>query len=45
MLLTCTIIVLCFDAILYSNLSNENSDSDHAKCLRVPQVPHPWPSA
>jgi len=37
-----------FDAILYSNLGNENSDAGHIKCsrgvhlARGPQVPHPW---
>jgi len=36
-----------FDAILYPNLGNENSDADHIKCssgphlARGPQVPHP----
>jgi len=36
-----------FDAMLCSNLGNENSDADHIKCSRGPhltnwpQVPHP----
>jgi len=30
-----------FDAILYSKLGNENSDTGHIKCSRGPQVPHP----
>jgi len=34
---------LRFDAMLYSNIANENSDSGHIKCSRGPQVPHPWP--
>jgi len=39
---------LRFEAMLYSNLGNENSDAGHAKCsrglhlARGPQVPHPW---
>ena len=39
---------LRFDAMLYSNLANENSDAGHMKCSRVPnfacgtEVPHPW---
>ena len=33
--------VLRFDAMLYSNLVNENSDAGHMKCLREPQIPHP----
>jgi len=33
---------LRFDAILYSTSGNENSDADHIKCSRGPQVPHPW---
>jgi len=32
---------LHFDAILYCNSSNENSDADHIQCSRWPQVPHP----
>jgi len=32
----------CFGAMLCSNLGNENSDVDHIKCSRGPQVPHPW---
>jgi len=38
---------LRFDAMLYSNLANENSDAGHMKCSRVPnfacgtEVPHP----
>jgi len=31
-----------FDAILYSNMGNENSDTGHIKCSRGPQVPQPW---
>jgi len=34
--------VLCFDAMLYSNMDNENSGEDHIKCSRGPQVPHSW---
>jgi len=34
------IIVLRFDAILYSKLGNENSDAVPIKCSREPQVPH-----
>jgi len=30
-----------FDAMLYSNLGNENCNADHIKCSRGPQVPHP----
>jgi len=30
-----------FDAILYSKLGNENSDTGHIKCSRGPQVPYP----
>ena len=39
---------LRFDAMLYSNTSNENSDAGQIKCTRgpglgsVPQVPHHW---
>jgi len=29
------------DAMLYSNLGNENSDADHIKCSRGPQISHP----
>jgi len=29
------------DAMLRSNLGNENSDEGHIKCSRGPQVPHP----
>jgi len=36
------ITLLRFDAILYSELGNENSDAVHIKCSREPQVPHPW---
>jgi len=32
-----------FDANLYSNMGNENSDTGHIKCSRGPQVPHPCP--
>ena len=38
---------LCFDAMLYSNMGNKNSDAGHIKgsrwphLARVPQVPHP----
>jgi len=32
---------LRFDAIMHSKLGNENSDADHIKCSRGPQVPHP----
>jgi len=28
-----------FDMMLFSNLANENSDVDHVKCSRGPQVP------
>jgi len=35
------IIELHFEAMLYSNLGNENSDADHIKCSRGPQVSHP----
>ena len=31
-----------FDAILCSNLGNENSDADHIKCSLGPQVPRPF---
>jgi len=40
------IMKLCFDAMLCTNLSNENSDAGHIKSSRVvhlvhgPQVPH-----
>jgi len=33
---------LRFEAMLYSNLGNENYDADHVKCSREPQVHHPW---
>jgi len=33
------IMELRFDTMLYSNLGNENSDADHIKCLRGPNVP------
>jgi len=33
---------LCFEEMLYSNLGNENSDSDRIKWSRWPQVPHPY---
>ena len=36
------IMELHFDAMFYSNLGNENSDTDHIKRSRGPQVPHPW---
>jgi len=45
------IMKLCFDAMLCTNLSNENSDAGHIKSSRVvhlvhgPQVPHHWPIA
>jgi len=26
-------------------MGNENSDAGHIKCLRGPQVPHPWCTA
>jgi len=29
---------LRFDAMLYSDLGNENSDAGHIKCSRGPQV-------
>jgi len=29
------------EAMLYSNLGNENSDADHIKCSRGSQVSHP----
>jgi len=32
---------LRFDAMLYSNLGNKNSDTGHIKCLRGLQVPYP----
>jgi len=32
---------LRYEAKLYSNLGNENSDADHIKCSRGPQVHHP----
>jgi len=32
---------LRFDAMLYSNMGNENSDAGHIKCSRWPQFPHP----
>jgi len=35
------IMELRFDAILYSNLSNEHSHADHIQCSRWPKVPHP----
>jgi len=34
------IMELRFDAMLYSNLGNENSDAGHIKCSCGPQVPH-----
>jgi len=34
------IMELRFDAMLYSNLGNENSDAGHIKRSRGPQVPH-----
>jgi len=33
-----------FDAMLYSNKNNENSDAGHIKCSCGPQVLHPWSS-
>jgi len=33
---------LRFDAMLYSNLGNENSETGHSKCSRRSQDPHPW---
>ena len=33
---------LRFDAMLYSNLGNDNSDEGHIKCSRGSQVPQPW---
>ena len=35
------IMELRLDAMLYSNLGNENSDAGHIKYSRGPQVPHP----
>jgi len=35
------VIELRFDAILYSNMGNENSVAGHIKYSRGPQVPHP----
>ena len=35
---------LHFDAILFSKLRDENSDADHIKCSRRPQVPHSGPN-
>jgi len=32
-----------FEEMLYSNLGKENYVAGHIKCLRGPQVPHPWP--
>jgi len=32
---------LRFDAILQSELGNDNSDADHIKCSHRPQVPIP----
>jgi len=32
---------LGFDAMLYSNLGNKNSNASHIKCLRRLQVPNP----
>jgi len=37
--------MLRFGAMLHSNLGNENSDAGHMKCLRGPQVLHPWCNA
>jgi len=43
------IMILRFEAMLYSNLGKKNSDAGHIKCssgphlARGPQVPHPWP--
>jgi len=36
------IMELRFEALLHSNLGNENSDVDHIKCTRRLQVPHPY---
>jgi len=36
------IIKLRFDAVLYSNLGNKNSDAGRIKCSHGPQVLHPW---
>jgi len=33
---------LRFDAMLYSDMGNENSDAGHVKCSRGPQVPYHW---
>jgi len=33
---------LRFEAMLCSNLGNEDSVAGHVKCSRGPQVPHPW---
>jgi len=47
MLLKYPLIMLRLDAMLYSNLVNENSDADHMKCLLGPhlaggpQISHP----
>jgi len=35
------IVDLRFDAMVCSNLGNENSDTGHIKCLRGQQVPQP----
>jgi len=41
--LPCLLITeLRFDAMLCSNLGDENYDSGHIKCSRGPHVPHPW---
>jgi len=32
---------LCFDAMLYSNLVNKNSDANHMNSSHGPQVHHP----
>ena len=39
------IIELHFDAVLYSNVGNENSDAGHITCLRGLQVPYPCSKA
>jgi len=39
-MLVLLIMELRFDAMLYSNLGNENSDAGHIKCSRGPQGPH-----
>jgi len=36
------IMELRFEAMLYSNLGNQNSDAGHIKCSRWLQARHPW---